>query len=377
MAPGRNVVMALSYYAPYVSGLTESARLVAEGLVEQGFHATIVACQHDPSLPLREVIHGVEVIRTPVVGRVGKAVISPSFAWTVARVAKSAGTLNLHLPLPDAGAIALLARHPRLVVTYQCDAEAGTRAGARLQARLLDGSHRIALRRAQVVCPSSVDYAEHSRLAALLTSPRSRAISPPTLQRSGSPHFRETAGIHVGFVGRIVEEKGLSYLVDGFRAIADPEARLLIAGDSDGVAGGSVMSGLSARISDDPRIRILGFLSDDRLGDLYASIDVFAFPSINSFEAFGITQVEAMRAGVPVVASDLPGVREPVLRTGFGRIVPPRDAAALTAAFASLAADWSGAAERKRAAQQATEFYSLEQTVAKYRGLFEVGRRRD
>ena len=86
----------------------------------------------------------------------------------------------------------------------------------------------------------------------------------------------------------------------------------------------------------DPRVSLLGFVPDERLADFYASLDVFALPSVNAFEAFGIVQVVAMLSGVPVVASDLPGVRTVVAETGFGTVVPPGDVGALTAALARL-----------------------------------------
>jgi glycosyltransferase involved in cell wall biosynthesis len=58
--------------------------------------------------------------------------------------------------------------------------------------------------------------------------------------------------------------------------------------------------------------------------NFYASLDVFVLPSTNSFEAFGIVQLEAMSAGIPVVATNIPGVRTIVQETGFGEIVEPK-----------------------------------------------------
>ena len=49
--------------------------------------------------------------------------------------------------------------------------------------------------------------------------------------------------------------------------------------------------------------------------------------------SFGMVQVEAMSCGTPVVATDIPGVRQPVLSTGMGHSIPPRDAAALEKAL--------------------------------------------
>jgi glycosyltransferase involved in cell wall biosynthesis len=59
-------------------------------------------------------------------------------------------------------------------------------------------------------------------------------------------------------------------------------------------------------------------------------------PSTNSTESFGIVQVESMACGTPVVASDMPGVRQPVKMTGMGRVVPPADFYALAEAISAV-----------------------------------------
>ena len=95
----------------------------------------------------------------------------------------------------------------------------------------------------------------------------------------------------------------------------------------------SYFNELRSAAAKDPRVSFLGFLQDEDVPDFFASLDVFAFPSVNPLEAFGIAQLEAMSAGLPVVASDLPGVRIPVLRTGNGILVPPGDVPALAMAL--------------------------------------------
>ena len=68
-----------------------------------------------------------------------------------------------------------------------------------------------------------------------------------------------------------------------------------------------------------------GNLTSKQLAAFYKSIDVLVLPSINQTEAFGMVQAEAMVAGTPVVASNLPGVRMPIKMTGMGKIVEPKD----------------------------------------------------
>jgi glycosyltransferase involved in cell wall biosynthesis len=68
------------------------------------------------------------------------------------------------------------------------------------------------------------------------------------------------------------------------------------------------------------------------MGAFYRACDLTVLPSVNATESFGLVQIEAMMCGTPVVASNLPGVRQPVLTTGMGKIVPIRDPDALAQA---------------------------------------------
>jgi glycosyltransferase involved in cell wall biosynthesis len=370
MRPDRDydVVVALTYYAPYVSGVTEAARVTAEGLAARGERVLVVAGRHDPSTPRRERINGVDVLRTPVVARIGKGIVSPGFVPTVVTHARRARLLHMHLPMLEAGIIAASVRSTPIVATYQCDVTLPKGALNSIQVWALDRSHALALRRADAVVVTSEDYARSSRLWPAMAG-RVHALPAPAIDRSGgTPSFRSGTGLHVGFLGRIVEEKGLEFLVDGFRALKDPEARLLIGGDYTKVAGGSVVEKVRARIGDDPRITMLGFLDERDLPDFYASLDVFALPSINSLEAFGLVQVEAMMQGVPALASDCPGVRMPVMDTGFGRVVPPRDSAAITRALVELS---EADIDRAAGARTARERYWAPSVIDRHRELFD------
>ena len=75
--------------------------------------------------------------------------------------------------------------------------------------------------------------------------------------------------------------------------------------------------------------------------------DVLVFSSLNSTESFGIVQIEAP-AGTPILASDLPGVRQPVLRTGMGKIVPIRDSKALAMAVIEVLKDFERKEKTRR-----------------------------
>lgn len=360
--------LTLTYYSPYVSGLTNVARDVAEGLAKTGKRVCVVTTQHDARLPTAEVLNGVSIFRAPVWFKLGKGAISPALIFLVRRLSKQSRVLNIHAPMLEAGLIAYFSYAP-VVTTYQCDVSLPPTLLGRLQNLVLDWSTRFAIANSRMVTVSSSDYASHSRLSHFL-SEKQVVIPPPChLRKKSKPSFRDGVGPHFGFLGRIVEEKGLDYLIDGFIAITDPSARLLIGGDFGGVAGGSIISRIQSKIKSDNRIKLLGFLPEDQLVDFYSSIDAFVLPSVNSFEAFGIVQVEALMLGIPVIATNIPGARRPVMLTNLGILIEPCSATEMTSALESIGQMQKNSMEGSLIAIQ---LYSLDAVVEQFRATLEL-----
>lgn len=126
----------------------------------------------------------------------------------------------------------------------------------------------------------------------------------------------------VGSLGRLHESKGMDLLVAAFRAHAPRDAVLAILGE------GKQMPELQRLAEGDPRIRLLGFRSDVEVA--LRAMDLFVSPSRE--EAFPLAILEAMRAGLPVVASATQGPLE-MLAGQPARLVPIGDVPALGAAI--------------------------------------------
>jgi glycosyltransferase involved in cell wall biosynthesis len=327
-----DVVIAINYYYPHISGLTRTAQVVAEQLAREGLRVKVVCQHHDKSLARHETVHGVEIDRVPVIGRIENGLISPRFPIEVARAALHARLLHLHLPMLEAGPIALLTRSSPTVVTYQCDFVTRGKALSRLIRTAVDWSARVAIRHARETVVSTSDYAETSRIAKHLA--RATELFPVVLDRRGGERtFRTSDGPHYGFLGRISHEKGLVSLVKAFQDAALDDSVLLIAGPTPPHGDSSLGEFLAESARRDERIRLLGEIEESRIPDFYASLDYFVLPSTNRLEAFGITQAEAIVCGIPVVATDLPGVRTLVRRFGTGIVVPRNDIPALATAL--------------------------------------------
>jgi glycosyltransferase involved in cell wall biosynthesis len=103
------------------------------------------------------------------------------------------------------------------------------------------------------------------------------------------------------YAGRLSYEKNLGVLIDAFKALDEPNARLVLVGD--GPARESLERALAGRA-----VTFTGYLTGEALATAYASADVFAFPSLT--ETFGQVVQEAMASGLPVVGFDAEGVRD-------------------------------------------------------------------
>jgi phosphatidylinositol alpha-mannosyltransferase len=162
----------------------------------------------------------------------------------------------------------------------------------------------------------------------------------------------ERTGSRILFVGRGEPRKGLPVLLEAFERV--PEGAEL---DLVGVGPSALPHRLRAR----GRIHAHGRVSDDVRDELLARADVLCAPSLAG-ESFGIVLVEAMAAGIPVVASALPGYVG-VLPEKVGRLVPPGDSAALAAALTELIADGELRARLGAAGREAARRYDWSQVA--------------
>ena len=177
----------------------------------------------------------------------------------------------------------------------------------------------------------------------------------------------------IGFVARLATEKGVEVLVEAMPRILQefPRARVLFAGPYRHVLGEEAYAQHLAPMLDrlGPHWVFCGVLNQQELAALYPNCSVVVVPSVNSTELFGLVQVEAMLQGVPVVASDLPGVRMPVRMTGMGEIAPIGDADGLASAVLRVLRDPS---HYRRPHAEIDAIFNLQKTVLAYEALFEA-----
>jgi glycosyltransferase involved in cell wall biosynthesis len=164
----------------------------------------------------------------------------------------------------------------------------------------------------------------------------------------------------IGNVGRLTEQKGQQFLVEavsGMRNVA-----VVIAGDGP-LAGKLKQQAETAGVS----CIFTGALQPERIPVFLQSLDLFCFPSL--WEGLGVALIEAMAAGLPIIASDLPPHREVLGEAGI--LVKPGDPVALRRALDALLADPVARENYAVRAKERSSLFSIRRTIHAYEELFE------
>ncbi len=377
-----NVLIVLTYYRPHTSGLTIYAERLAKGLIARGHEVTVLTSRFDRSLPAEEVKDGVRVVRAPVLFRVSKGVIMPTFGILATRLVRQHDVVSLHLPQFDAAGVAAkchLFGTPS-VLTYHCDLKLPPGWFNRLVNRIVHTMNRLTGRLADRVVAYTDDFAHHSPFLQRF-SDKIEVIPPPVelpdigagpVAAFAKMHHLDEKGPVIGMAARLASEKGVEVLLRALPRILEkrPNAQVLFAGQYRDVMGeedyAKRLLPLFRKYED--HWKFLGVLRPLQMAAFYPNLDVIVVPSLNSTESFGLVQVEAMLCGTPSVASNLPGVRQPVEQTGMGEVVPIGDSEALAEAILRVVSDRE---KYVRPQDEIAARWSTERTAAGYEALFE------
>ena len=377
------ILTVLTYYRPHTSGLTIYAERLAEAFARRGHQVTILTSHFDKSTPAEETRNGVRIVRAPVAFRVSKGVIMPTFGLLAWKYVAENDVVQLHLPQFDAPGFATRARlmGKLAILTYHCDLLLPSGLFNRLVNTVVNFQNHSAALLANHIVTYTQDYADHSPFL----SNYKRKLTPilPPVQLPPAPlgaveAFAQKNAIAerhpvIGMATRFASEKGVEILLAAMPAILEkhPKAQVLFAGQHLDVMGEQAyferLAPTIKKYEENGHWTFLGNLNPEQMAAYYPNLDVLVVPSLNSTEAFGLVQIEAMMNGTPSIASALPGVRRPAQMTGMGKVVPIGDSAALAEAVLEVLAEPK---KYQRDPAEIARSYDPEHVAEEYERLF-------
>lgn len=333
-----------TYFLPYTSGLTIYPYRLFKYLTAKGHGVQVVTFRHLNTLLSKETIGGIDIERINYWFKISKGFFAPFFVFSLLKYMRNTDVVVINQPSVEGIGAVIIARllRKKTISLYYCQLQSNVSFFQKMIDCVVNNIVLIELMLSNLIVTTNADYIKKTFINILrhkITVIMPPIIHHPVLPDKYADYMRQKARrVWIGFCGRISSEKGLEYLLETYEEIQTKisSAMLVFAGPTGGeVAGEKNYYQKIKKMLEDKNIphHFFGHLNDNGMGAFYKALDCLVLPSINSTEAFGMVQVEAMFQGTPVVASDLPGVRMPVRLTGMGLVVEPKNAHKLAQAI--------------------------------------------
>jgi rhamnosyl/mannosyltransferase len=327
------------FYKPYSGGLESVVADIVEGITD--FETSVLAADPD-NLSKKETINGVNVIRSAEIINIASTSIAPGYIVDVIKICNGS-ILHVHLPNPMASFALFCAflcgrDMSNIVIHWHSDI-----VKQKLLLALYKPLQSWLLRRAKKVIVTSQNYLDSSEpLQPFIKKCEVIPIGIDSIEGSVDQNLvsrikdkYENKKI-IFSLGRHIYYKGFEYLVEAAKDVND--AVFLIGGKGPDTEK-------YRRMIEEYQLQntvfLLGRIEVDELPSYYAAADVYAFPSIEKSEAFGVVQLESMSVGTPIVATNIKGSGVPWVNEHMtsGLICEPKNALALSNSLNQILTD--------------------------------------
>lgn len=318
------IVHVTPYYPPHLGGMENTVKELAERMAERGHEVYVFTSKsslkgYDSRIKLKDnlkvyYLNSFEIGHTPII---------PSLPFRLSKVIDGDTIVHIHYAIAYVSEIAMLIsklKEAKVVAHIHLDPEPSGSLGfllpiyKRIFWKLLKYSDAI-------ICPTyvycdmiakkyKVDYSKFSAI------PCGINIHEFNYQKSKKLD-KDSNMICLLFVGRLAKQKNLPILLYAFKILQREYNNIILNVIGDGEEKDQLYKIIE--IKKIKNVNLYGAVSKDKLLEAYFSSDIFVLPS--SYESFGIVLLEAMASGLPIVASNIPAVRE--VLDGCGILVYP------------------------------------------------------
>lgn len=328
------------YFSPDKGGIETVTEGVSTALLDHDIVADVLCLSTQRAYPPLDL--GYDVIRARPGVEINHKSLSTDYLAKIRALAPHYDAALLHIPNPLGMVGALLGWRKPLILLWHSDVLVYPALAPAVRA-----IERASIRQAAAVISPTAMHTEGSYLAPALVAKREVIAYPFFPDRlpaadGAAPEIAPIDAFLAGrrlvlAVGRLVPYKGFPILIDAV-AHLDPSLAVVIVGT------GPLAEPLAQRIAAcgaGRRVLLAGHVGDGALAALYGRAAIVTMPSVTRAEMYGMTQVEAMSHGVPVVSTAIPRSGVPFVNHDdvTGLTVAPGDAAALAAAINRIAHD--------------------------------------
>lgn len=340
------------YFYPEGGGLENYAYNIAKGLAEKG-HKITVLCATKENHGKTETLDGIKIIREKPDIIISNTPVKLNLYFTISKLLEKEkfDLVNSHTPVPyyaDMACYASKKHNIPFILTYHND-NTHLNPITKLLGNIYN--HTISpmtlkLSR-KIITPSPFCFNEsrhlekHKEKLSLILPGVDFTRFKPKKSKYISKNYNlpedSKIVLFVGQLGKPHKHKGIDTLIDAFSDVcnSNPYIYLVIVGKGDA----EKYKAQSKRQKIEKNVIFAGYIDGDILPKYYQSADVFVLPSTTEQEGFGMTLIEAMACGTPVIGTRIGGIPHVIRDKETGLLVWPKDRKALSQAIKTISSD--------------------------------------
>ena len=362
------------FYPPSLGGIQLFVQSLCKSLAEIGHHVDVLTINTENNAQNETTPQGIKILRCKLDFNYHRGLFSREFFYQMLN-SKGYDIYHVHVPFPFGNEVAVLSsklNNIPIVATHH-----GQSLHGNITYTAIAGSYSIFSRVISFQFLDSIIFLTRSYAQSiwLPNGLRNKIRIVPTgadldtfLPARNVNLIRKKFGISenssllifVGHLGKTNRYKGIDYLIRALKNVLNEVefVKVLIIGGGDWLPE---LKSLSGKLKLNDAIIFTGPVENHYLPDYYSAADVFVLPSIRGPENSPVVLFEAMASGLPVIATDLPGVNEIVQHGETGLLVEPRNIPELSAALVRILSDSDFQSSTGKKARKLAESYSWHQ----------------
>lgn len=320
-------------FYPFIGGVENYVCCLSRELVKRG-HGVSVVCADEPKNNIA-TYDGVKINRLPYLFKIASTNITPSLPYMLYN--ENFDIIHTHLPTPWSadwsGIVSKLKKKP-VILTYHNDI-VGEGFASHIAKFYNATALKLLLRIVKRIIITQQDYISYSphlkgyggKIEVIPPGVDTNFFHPLNVQKEENVLF------FLSSLNSSHRYKGLDYLLEAIAIVKKeiPNIKLVVGGE------GSLLEhykNMTASLGIARNVEFLRFIPEEKLPEYYNKCDVYVLPSVSSAqEGFGISLLEALACGKPVVTTSITGAAKDVVERNLGIVVEPQDAAALARAI--------------------------------------------
>lgn len=369
----KHIVIVTPYFSPKIGGVENYSEQIARGIAkEKDYSVSIITSSTDRYS--KETLDGIEIHRLPVLFSISNTPINPMWYFWFKKYFETIkpSIIHVHSPVPFmADVAAFSAGKIPVILTYH----AGSMKKGKIFTDLIIDIYEKTFLRLLFKKATAIVVVSSVLGSKILNRFKDKLYYiPPGVDMTKFSASKVPHSGPIVYVGRIEHSsswKGINVLIDAMKIVCrkNSNAKLILVGSGDAV---SHYCDVVASLGLQDRISFVGQKTGSELVHMYHAASMIVLPSVSNAESFGMTLIEAMASGRPVVGSRIGGIPEVIDHQINGLLVPPNNPTALADAISSLFSNPELMDQYGNAGSEKAKQFSWDIQINRYKNLFDI-----